>query len=59
MPVGSGFQNSNLLDPDPAANGPDPQPCKKSNKNYDPDPHRMYADSKHCLKMSFRFLFIR
>ena len=29
MPVGSGsgFKNSDLLDPDPAENGPDPHPC--------------------------------
>jgi hypothetical protein len=24
---GSGFKNSDLQDPDPAENGPDPQPC--------------------------------
>ena len=40
MPVGSGagssFQNSDLLDPepDPAENGPDPQPCRKVNYSY-------------------------
>ena len=31
MPVGSGsgFQNSDLLEPDPAENGPDPQHCSQ------------------------------
>ena len=29
MPIGSGFgfKNFDMLDPDPAENGPDPQPC--------------------------------
>ena len=45
MPVGSGsgFSNSDLLDPD--ENGPDPQPCKNRKKHKKKFKTSRYRDS--------------
>ena len=57
MPVESGsvFQNSDLLYPAPAENGPDPQPCSKQaygHKEYVVDPKKVSLNELESFALS-------